>query len=165
MTIRLLLPLTALLLAACSGSHQHGRELSAPPDSLRHVCQEISNDSLSLYLGMNEGEARNGFLVGIPSWMVDSITDKDYIDGVSTAIAADTSSYSYSLGVVAARELAFYINSLQQQGVKINRTILAERLKHHLVNRFIPEINDRETADSISNKIITRCLKLYDSQQ
>lgn len=163
--MRLLLPLTALLLAACSGSHKHGRELTAPPDSLRHACQEISNDSLSLYLGMNEGEARNGFLIGVPSWMVDSINDKDYISGAATAISADTTSYSFSQGVIAARELAFYINSLQHQGVEINRHILAERLKHHIVNRVIPETGDREKADSISNIIITRCLKLYDSQQ
>ncbi len=161
---RIIIPLAAIILTACSGSSQQGRELSAPPDSLRHNSVVISDDSLSYYLGLNEGESRAEFLVGAPDWLIDSITDKDYIAGVRTAVSTDTSSNSFGQGAIAARELAFYVNTLQHQGVKINRRLFAERMKHYIMNRIIPENDEREKSDSISNKIITRCLNSYDSQ-
>lgn len=155
----------AVLLAGCSGSQPQGRELSAPPDSLRLSVREVPNDSLSYYLGLSEGEARAEFLVATPDWLTQYINDRDYIEGFSQSISADTVSFSYSEGVKAARELAYYINSLENQGVKINRQLLARHLKQFIISRTLPDEDAREKADSISNKIIAQCLKSYVSQQ
>lgn len=160
----LLIPLAAALCLSCSGNKH---ELQDASDSAvnQQGTENRHTDSLSYYLGMSEGEARDNFLIGTPAWIIDSISDNDYLEAVHKAVTADTVSFSFTEGIKAAREMAYYVNTLEAQGVKINRKLLAERVKQIIATRQTPSEQEQSEADSISNIIILRCLKQSNAPQ
>lgn len=160
----LLIPLAVVLFASCSS---HTNQQADTTDTTGNALENENShtDSLSYYLGMSEGEARENFLVGTPAWIIDSIADNDYIEAVHKTVAADTVSFSFTEGVKAAREMAYYVNTLEAQGVKINRKLLADRIRQIIATRQSPSEQEQSEADSISNTIILQCLKQSNAPQ
>lgn len=168
-----LLPLAAaLLLAACSRSTDsatapvpetagaYERALSDLQSELASVAAPATqSDSLSYFLGVCEGMTYGKKLRQISEDQRDEVNPDDYLLGLHSVLAGDTTTASYARGVSLGIETARYLNTLESQGVAVNRRLLAATIAAMLDNPALDSIT-KNHADSIAGMIIYRHRRL-----
>lgn len=104
--------------------------------------------------GLEDDEAIETLIEEMPE--LDFSVDR-YIEGVTTALRADSANLSYLVGLKAGNIIMRDIQVLRQAGVEIDRDMLLSMLENYLLHvEFTPEdsVLVAATADSLLHRAI-----------
>lgn len=139
--------------AACRNSADSGSAgVTVDSDSILEACR--LGESMGYAYGLEDDEAIETLIEEMPE--LDFSVDR-YIEGVTTALRADSANLSYLVGLKAGNIIMRDIQVLRQAGVEIDRDMLLSMLENYLLHvEFTPEdsVLVAATADSLLHRAI-----------
>lgn len=153
----------AALANSCGEQSRDMDAASEEASAIREVnASELADatDSLSYYLGFNEGSAVTANRSSLPEAMLRNFHNEDYITGVTAVLKSDTTRLGYIDGLTEGMRMLQMVLSLEQSGVKINREILLDAMRANLMADSI-----NVAASSVSEAALDSLLQVISARQ
>lgn len=112
---------------------------------------KTQTDSLSYYLGFNEGAAVAMNTESLPEYVKENYTSADYLTGVTAVLKSDTTKLGYTDGINEGLRLLQVVLDLEHHGVTVDRQLLLDAMEQHIM------------ADSINEDTMTATAQMLDS--
>ncbi len=147
------------MLYSCGGSHSQmdmdtAAHEAANITKLTPADLKSATDSLSYYMGFNEGAAVALNTSAIPEAIKDDFRFSDYLAGVTAVLKCDTSKVGYTDGINEGLRLLQVILEFEANGVSVNRQMLLDAMERRLMATDA-ENEQAEADEAILDSLVT----------